>query len=59
MARYIVSQFDGGAFQVIDQLAQREVCVCLDYDDWEDSRERALSIADLLNQAVATETGQS
>ncbi len=49
MQRYIVSQFDGNTFVVIDQVAQREVCVCSDYDDWLDAKERAQKITALLN----------
>ena len=49
MHRYVVSQFDGSAFVVIDQMEKREVCVCSNYDDWEDAKERAEKIAKLLN----------
>jgi hypothetical protein len=41
MQRYIVSQLDGSTFVVIDQNEQREICVCSNYDDWEDAEERA------------------
>jgi hypothetical protein len=50
MQRYVVSQFDGSTFQVVDEREQREICVCSDYDEWEDSEQRAQRIADLLNQ---------
>jgi hypothetical protein len=50
MQRYIVSQFDGSTFVVIDQTETREVCVCSNYDDWEDAEERAEKIAKLLNE---------
>jgi hypothetical protein len=50
MKRYVVSQFDGSIFQVIDQLEQREICVCANYDDWRDSEQRARKIAALLNE---------
>jgi hypothetical protein len=50
MKRYVVSQFDGSTFQVIDQLEQREICVCANYDDWRDSEQRARKIAALLNE---------
>ena len=49
MKRYIVSQFDDGTFVVIDQNEQREVCVCSNYDDWMDAKDRAKNIAKLLN----------
>lgn len=48
--RYSVYQFDGSNFVVIDQVEQREICICGDYDNWEDSRERAYKIASLLNE---------
>ena len=51
MQRYIVSQFDGNAFVVIDQTEQREVCICGNYEDWVDAKERAEKIALLLNQS--------
>jgi hypothetical protein len=53
MQRYIVSQFDGSMFVVIDQTEQREVCVCSEYDEKEDARERAEKIAVLLNAIVS------
>ena len=49
MKRYIVSQFDDDTFVVIDQNEQREVCVCSNYDDWTDAKDRAKNIAKLLN----------
>ena len=49
MQRYVVSQFDGSTFVVVDQTEQREICVCSDYEDWDDARERAEKIAKLLN----------
>ncbi len=48
--RYYISQFDGDTYQIIDSVENREVCVCSNYDDWEDARERAEKIALLLNQ---------
>jgi hypothetical protein len=53
MQRYVVSQFDGSAFVVIDQMEHREVCVCSEYDEREDARERAEKIAILLNTSVS------
>lgn len=49
MQRYIVSQFDGSTFVVIDQMEQREVCVCSDDENWDDAKERAERIVRLLN----------
>ena len=49
MQRYIVSQFDGSTFVVIDEKEQREVCTCGNYEDWTDAKERAEKITILLN----------
>jgi hypothetical protein len=35
---------------VIDQFSHREICVCSDYDDFVDARERAQKIVNLMNQ---------
>jgi hypothetical protein len=51
MQRYTVSQFDGDTFVIIDQSEQREICVCSNYDDWEDAEERAGNIVKLLNES--------
>lgn len=51
MKRYIVSQFDGNTFVVIDQNEQREICVCSNYDDVEDAEDRARYISGLLNES--------
>ena len=53
MQRYIVSQFDGSTFVVIDQTEKLEVCVCSEHDEREDARERAEKIANLLNASVS------
>jgi len=53
MQRYVVSQFDGSTFVVVDQKEQREVCVCSEYGEQEDARERAEKIAKLLNAGVS------
>ena len=50
MNRFAVSQFDKNTFVVVDQNEQREVCVCSNYDNWEDADKRAKSIAKLLNK---------
>ena len=50
MQRYSLYQFDGGTFIVIDQVEQREICVCSDYDEREDAEERAKKIVLLLNE---------
>ena len=52
MQRYSFYQFDGSTFVVIEQIEQREICVCSDYDDWEDAEDRAKKIALLLNEAT-------
>lgn len=52
MQRYIVSQFDGSAFVVIDRMEKREVCVCSDDESWDDAKERAEKIVRLLNGEV-------
>ena len=49
MQRYSFYQFDGNTFVVIDQIEQREICVCSDYGNWKDAKERAKKIALLLN----------
>ncbi len=53
MQRYIVSKFDGSTFVVIDQTEKREVCVCSEYDEGEDAKERAEKIAKLLNENIS------
>jgi hypothetical protein len=53
MQRYVVSQFDGSTFVVVDQTEQCEVCVCSEYDEKEDARERADKIAILLNASIS------
>ncbi len=47
--RYYISQFDGDTYQIVDSFERREICVCSNYDDWEDAKERALNIVKLLN----------
>ena len=49
MQRYALFQVDLSTFQVIDTKEQREICVCADYDEMEDAKERAEEIAALLN----------
>ena len=53
MQRYVFSQFDGSTFVVFDQKEQREICVCANYDDWEDAEERANKIIALLNASIS------
>jgi len=48
--RYYISQFDDDTYQIIDSVENREVCVCSNYDGWVDAKERAETIALLLNQ---------
>lgn len=52
MQRYLVHEFDKSTFLVIDQEEQREICVCGNYDDWEDAEARAKKIAFLLNESL-------
>lgn len=49
--RYYISQFDDDTYQIIDSVENREVCVCSNYDDWEDAGERAKNITKLLNES--------
>lgn len=51
--RYYITQFDGDAYQIVDSVENREVCVCSNYDDWEDAEERAKKIVTLLNASVS------
>lgn len=48
--RYYISQFDDDTYQIIDSVENREVCVCSNYDEWEDAEQRAKNIAKLLNK---------
>lgn len=50
MQRYVINQFDGDTFVIIDQNEQREICICSNYDDKEDAEERARKIVNLLNE---------
>ena len=50
MQRYIVNRFDASTFIVVDEDEQREICICANYDNYEDAKERAEKIAFLLNQ---------
>jgi hypothetical protein len=50
MQRYIVNLFDASTFIVVDEDEQREICICVNYDNYEDAKERAEKIAFLLNQ---------
>lgn len=47
--RFYISQFDSDTYQIIDSIENREICVCSNYDDWEDAEERAKKIVNLLN----------
>ena len=44
-----VYQFDHETFVVFDRSKKREICVCSNYDDWTDAKDRAKNIAKLLN----------
>ncbi len=49
MQRYVVSQFDVDTFVVVDLQESREVCICDNYEHWDDAEQRAQRIAGLLN----------
>jgi hypothetical protein len=49
--RYYISQFDGDTYQIIDSIKNREICVCSNYDKWDDAEERAKNIVKLLNKS--------
>jgi hypothetical protein len=49
MQRYTVNQVDGSTYQVVDLQYKREICVCSEFDETEDAKKRADSIALLLN----------
>lgn len=53
MERFDIYKFDGSTFVVFDTVEKREICVCSNYDDWEDAEERAKNIASLLNKSQA------
>lgn len=50
MDRYYVYQFDSETFVVGDDVTNREICICGDYDDLADARQRANRIAEMLNR---------
>jgi len=59
MDRISVNQFDGITFVVIDQVEQREICICGNYGEWEDAEQRAEKIASLLNASGAENNKES
>lgn len=46
--RYYISQFDSDTYQIVDSVENREVCVCSNYDNWDDAEERAKKIGEYL-----------
>ena len=52
MQRYAVSKFDEKTFLVVDQIEKREICVCQNYDDFDDAKSRAAQISILLNTSA-------
>lgn len=50
MDRYYVYQFDLETFVVSDDMTNREICICGEYDDLDDAHQRADRIAELLNR---------
>lgn len=53
MERYHVNQFDLETFIVIDNVDEREVCICADINDIEDAKSKAEKIAAALNFVTA------
>ena len=53
MKRYVIGKFDDNTVVVIDKVEKREICVCSNYDDWEDAEERANKIVKLLNASIS------
>ena len=51
--RYFILQFDSSTYQIVDSVENREVCVCLNYDEREDAKEWAEKIAKLLNENIS------
>lgn len=49
MGRYDVDMFDHDTFIVFDVEEMREICICGNYEGWEDAEERAYKIAWALN----------
>jgi hypothetical protein len=58
MKRFDSHQFDENTFVVIDNIEQREICVCTNYDDWEDAKVRADNIVMLLNEQNSNEKAE-
>jgi hypothetical protein len=50
MHRYVIEIADASTFVVIDIEEQREICICSNYDDFEDAKIRAENIVKLLNE---------
>lgn len=46
MEGYYVYQFDSETFVVGDDVTNREICICGDYDDLADAQQRANRIAE-------------
>ncbi len=51
--RFDMYKFDHLTWVVFDQIYTKEICVCSDYDDWEDAEERAKNIVKLLNASIS------
>jgi len=49
MNRFDLYQLDAQTFVVFDTVEKREICVCSNFEDWEDAEERARQIVELLN----------
>jgi hypothetical protein len=55
MNRFDLYQSDEQTYVVFDTVEQREVCVCSNYDEWEDAEERAKQIVKLLNEGISND----
>jgi len=49
--RYSVYRFDKSTFVVADDIAEREICICADHENYKDAEQRAQKIAALLNES--------
>ena len=52
--RYTLYQFDCNTYVVMDDNCKREICVCSNYDNYEDAFDRATILVALLNQEEAS-----
>ena len=50
MQRIDIYKVDEQTFVVFDTVEKSEICVCSNYDNWEEADQRAKNLARLLNQ---------